>query len=1360
MTTTSTSADAGGQDPQDPTGTEPDAEATGEAKPAERAAEAGSSADAEAHVDTEHPPLVVAGTFTLEPAEAALTLCCELVGLRLSVRFAPYQQVFQQLLDPTSEFARNQAGVNLVFLRYADYLRDLPRDTGEADRAAHLAKTLQELASALCAFAGRAPAPLVVVEAPAADFTPGPYAHAIDPFRAAINDQPGLTFLALDLESLGGHAAVDPEQDRLAHIPFSEPAFARLSALTMRRVHALRVAPRKVLVLDCDNTLWGGVVGEDGVEGLRLEAGHATLQRWAASLVEQGVLVALCSKNVEQDVAAAFEGRPDFPLRPEHLVAQRVNWQPKVQNLQELAEELNLGLDSFVFLDDNPVECGQVSAMLPQVLTLQVPTDNSLAGWVEHLWMFDRVKVTDEDRARTQMYRQNAERKQFEQSAGGIDAFLAGLELEVESGEPDGDEWARVSQLTQRTNQFNATTVRRSEEEIADLRSSGVRILRQRVRDRFGDYGLVGVLFLRTEGDAIEVETFLLSCRVLGRGVEHAMLREAAQHAREQGLSRLIVPFRNTAKNEPMRAFLESIDGSSRQAGDAGAEGERFVWDAEALAQLEHRPGHDPKAVVEAAKGKRQGKATSSSTPQPHAAAYGELASLLEDPNRLNARLAQASVRVRPLSGPIEPPQGPTEQALCELFCQLLGLEAVGATDDYFELGGTSLLSVPLFAAIERTWGAKLPLTTVLSARTVRALAQQIGGVARPQASSAIALRPGDAETPGLFLIHDGDGEVLLYRNLAQRIRPGMRVYGIPPLAARGLPLAHTTIERMARHYMEIIQEIQPDGPYYLGGMCAGGTLAVEVARLLEAEGHEVGGVLVLDAAAPGATERTGVVASKRWQRFTEVFRSADASPFELLSEAGAKISAAAGYETRHRIERLQEQSLFRLLSVLSARGERWPDSLPAWTVRQIYDLAAESHFPPPLRRTPVLVVRATDDVQEADIAYRHLYSEDDLGWSRVCRGPLEVVDVPGGHASMLQEPHVDALSTTVNGYLARQVRRGPEPTPSLLVIIVNYRAARLVCDCLDSLDAEVRARGNTRVSVVDNPAGENDVEVIDKHISRRGYDWCDLLPQTRNGGFAYGNNAAIRRAEQGDHPPDYYLLLNPDTVVQPGALGALIDHMESHPQVGIAGSRLLEPDGTVADSVFRFPTIASELDDGLRTGPISRLLKDYLVARPVPEGPASADWLSGASFMVRREMLRDTGLMDEAYFLYYEEVDLCFRAKQNGWGIMYVPESRVIHLEGQSTGVSDPNQRARRLPPYWHESRTRFFRKSYGPLYAAATDVAWIGGHALYRLREALLGKSPTIREHEAGDRFRHAIKSLLKADQPQSHHTTKPGS
>lgn len=297
----------------------------------------------------------------------------------------------------------------------------------------------------------------------------------------------------------------------------------------------------------------------------------------------------------------------------------------------------------------------------------------------------------------------------------------------------------------------------------------------------------------------------------------------------------------------------------------------------------------------------------------------------------------------------------------------------------------------------------------------------------------------------------------------------------------------------------------------------------------------------------------------------------------------------------------------------------------------------------------------------------------------------------------------------------------------SVLVVIVNYRTPTLTVNCLRSLAPELGTLPNAKVVVVDNASGDDSVTLIQQAITSEGWDWATLLPSDQNGGFSYGNNFAIRPALASDDPPDYIWLLNSDTEIRPGALHTLLEFMQPRDSVGICGSRFEEPDGTVWPFAFRFPSILSELEAGLRLSLISQLLSRWKVVQPMSDQPRRMDWLPGASLLIRRAVFETIGLMDEGYFLYYEETDFCLQAARHGWECWYVPTSHVMHLVGQSTGVTTPTAQPKRLPQYCFDSRLRYFVKNYGRWYATIADFVWILGFAAWRARRPLQRKPDT---------------------------------
>jgi len=348
--------------------------------------------------------------------------------------------------------------------------------------------------------------------------------------------------------------------------PFAAPFLKLYAGDIAKAANVLSGRIRKCLVLDCDNTLWGGVVGEDGLDGIQLSTDtvpgryYYEFQRSVLDLVERGVILALCSKNNEADVMEVLNNHPDCMIRRKHLAGWRINWVSKSESLAELADELKIGLDSLVFVDDNPAECELVRQMLPQVIVLQVPDRHEqLPSLLFRNDLFGALAVTDADRTRAESYRVQRERRDLQRTVKSPEDYLALLGTRVvlrRAGEPDV---ARVVQLLQRTNQFNLTTRRHDESMVRELLTSpSALLLVCEVFDRFGSMGLTGVLVAFRKGSVTEIDSLLLSCRVLGRDVEFALVAAAADWLQSEWNTETIdAQFMPSAKNMQCADFWE-----------------------------------------------------------------------------------------------------------------------------------------------------------------------------------------------------------------------------------------------------------------------------------------------------------------------------------------------------------------------------------------------------------------------------------------------------------------------------------------------------------------------------------------------------------------------------------------------------------------------------------------------------------------------------------------------------------------------------------------------------------------------------------------------------------------------------------
>ncbi|WP_421654967.1 HAD-IIIC family phosphatase [Leptothermofonsia sp. ETS-13] len=982
--------------------------------------------------------IAIAATFTAEPIEASLAFWVKELDLPLSIRIAPYNQVFQELLNPTSLLSQNQ-GVNVILLRFEDWRRD--QVTGdEAVLMKKVEQNLQDLIAAIQTTVTHSSTPHLLClcpDSPTALAVPG-WAQFCQRLEAQMVTQltqiNGLYLVtSKDFALYPVEDYYDPQRDKLGHIPFTPLFFTALSTVLARKIYTLKSAPYKVIVLDCDNTLWKGVVGEDGVMGIQIPPAWKTLQEFMVAQQQAGMLICLCSKNVEHDVLEVFQQRSEMPLKLENIVSWRINWLPKSENIRSLAQELNLGLDSFIFMDDNPVECAEMRASCPEVLTLQLPGESDIPRFLQHVWAFDHLKVTEEDRQRTTLYKQNIERDRFQQEALTIEDFLAGLELKIEISEPSPDQIQRVAQLTQRTNQFNFTTIRRSESEIQQLAQAGLECCCVEVRDRFGDYGLVGVMIFGKDATALNIDTFLLSCRVLGRGVEHAMLIHLAKIAQQEGLSLVNAPFIPTKKNQPALNFLESVAADYKQETETGFNFSLPTDVAAAVAYSPHTGGAEPAAE----KPKQGAIAPSVAESQvSKSERFTRIANELFTPTQVLAQSQSQWHNARPsLDQPFVVPRTETERSLAVLWSELLHIDPVGVQDNYFDLGGTSLLAVELFVRIEKEFGKKFPLTTLLEAPTVEQLARLITGTSSLR-DSLVLIRDGGLKPP-VFLVHDGDGETMLYRNLAYRLDRAHKVYGLQPYAQEGCPILHTRIPEMASYYIEKIRSVQPKGPYLLGGMCAGGVIAFEMARQLQSQGEAIGMVALIDAADVEAPKRVGRIVSHRLKRFSSIFEQKQtinpvAKFLTILNKVGQKVTNLLTYEVQSRATRVWNQFRMKQFRACLDKGVPIPSYLHNLSVRTVYTYAEADYIPESLHQGDVLLLRATAG-EGTDEPWIEVYSDPFFGWEKRITGTVCVYDIPGGHSSMLQEPNVEVMAEVMQDYINRALTPEFSDAPALV---------------------------------------------------------------------------------------------------------------------------------------------------------------------------------------------------------------------------------------------------------------------------------------------------------------------------------------
>jgi FkbH-like protein len=524
--------------------------------------------------------LAILRSFTLEPVVPLLRAEAFVGGIDLTIHLGDFNAYPQEILDRSNSmysFAPETVILAVQTRDVAPELWDGYADLSATAVSASVTRAIGSFQSWIKAFRCLSSANLIVhtLEPP-----PMPSLGVLDgqsnagQFDAIRQINEGLRsscaedhgVYLLDYASLiarHGYSHWHDEKKWLtARMPISAGHLIHLAMEWLRFLAPLTGRIAKALAVDLDNTLWGGVIGEDGMNGIRLGqeypgAAYQALQRTLLDLHRKGILLAVCSKNNLGDAMEAVKNHPGMLLRPEHFSAMRINWGDKSQSLREIATEFNIGTDALAFLDDNPVERAQVRGALPEVTVIDLSGDPSTyADAVRHSPVFERLSLSEEDRQRTALYAADNRRSRAEQDIPSKEDFYRSLDQEAEIAPLLPATLARISQLTQKTNQFNLTTRRYTEQQISEIASRpGWQVTSLRLRDRYGDHGLVGVAITHDDGDSCEIDTLLLSCRVIGRTVETAFLAYLADATRAKGITFLRGSFLPTRKNSPAKNF-------------------------------------------------------------------------------------------------------------------------------------------------------------------------------------------------------------------------------------------------------------------------------------------------------------------------------------------------------------------------------------------------------------------------------------------------------------------------------------------------------------------------------------------------------------------------------------------------------------------------------------------------------------------------------------------------------------------------------------------------------------------------------------------------------------------------------------
>jgi amino acid adenylation domain-containing protein/FkbH-like protein len=510
--------------------------------------------------------LYIYSTFTAQPLRSSLNrVLNKFTDVSLSFQ---YGNLFPVLLNPQSDLYQQSNAMNVVLIRMSDIVQymngsannDKPFDALLLENSKLLAHLLTK------AFINANKQNLVIVcpnylQNDSARHALYQEAEAL--FMSRLRECRSLTVRAYDdIEAqYPCEEKFNPLGDLQGHVPYTPRYFSALGLTIARHYHQQLMKPFKVIVVDCDGTLWDGIVDEVGIRGIVIDEHRKALQQFLIKQQQSGMLLCVCSKNREEIVLQAFREHSDMQLSFEtHIVAHRVNWQTKSSNIKGIAQQLNLGLDSFIFIDDQALECAEVRTACPEVLTLHLPERNAeLMPFLQNVWAFDHVTQTEVGATRTLLYKQEAQRKQMQQQAADPILFIQELQLQVNVDCLQREDIPRVAELTVRTNQFNLNPCAKTEMELSNAEDNQMDCLAVHVVDRFGSYGLSGVLFYHKMNDTLYVDNFLLSCRVLSRGVEFQVVKKLRQKMLDMGCNELVFLYRHTEKNEPAKIFLQTL---------------------------------------------------------------------------------------------------------------------------------------------------------------------------------------------------------------------------------------------------------------------------------------------------------------------------------------------------------------------------------------------------------------------------------------------------------------------------------------------------------------------------------------------------------------------------------------------------------------------------------------------------------------------------------------------------------------------------------------------------------------------------------------------------------------------------------
>lgn len=543
--------------------------------------------------------LSVLRNIMLEPVEPYLRYYACQIGYNAHVVFGAYDGIFQDAVGGNAELLNEKTDCVLVFMCLDTLSPDLSRNFAgiSTKQVQDEIQRIQEYVDSIVAGIRRQTSGMIlwhgleipvnpslgIVDSQAGENQVKIVQQLNDFIRSRLRENPNAYFVDLNLclARIGARNFYDLRYWHIAKAPYTREALREIAFEDFKFIRPLKGKNKKCLVLDCDNTLWGGIIGEDGLSGIILGktypgSAYYEFQQEILSLYKRGVVIAICSRNNEEDLWEVFRNHPDMLLREEHIATAQINWQDKASNIRQIALDLNIGLDSMVFVDDSEFEIDLVRKEMPEVESIILPEGRSVEyrEILAACGLFDTLTISNEDRKRGVMYKAEASRRKLNTQATDLESYYKSLEMVVDVCFADEFSIPRIAQQTQKTNQFSLTTRRYNEANITSfVKSDDYDVIYLKLRDKFGDSGIVGTCIMKYENDKAIFDTFLLSCRVLGRGVEDVFLVQALNLAKKRGCKSAVGEYYATAKNAQVKRFYAEHDFQEVNSSNSEADG-------------------------------------------------------------------------------------------------------------------------------------------------------------------------------------------------------------------------------------------------------------------------------------------------------------------------------------------------------------------------------------------------------------------------------------------------------------------------------------------------------------------------------------------------------------------------------------------------------------------------------------------------------------------------------------------------------------------------------------------------------------------------------------------------------------------